>query len=88
MSERAWPEWWEWEIELSPHLLNRMEDRGFNEVELRRMLTESTRHRPDVVEARWAIETRHAGRRWEVIVEPDADRELLVVVTAFPVWES
>jgi hypothetical protein len=24
-----WPAWWEWELELSPHVGKRMEDRGF-----------------------------------------------------------
>jgi len=27
------------------------------------------------------------GKEWEVIVEPDFERQLLVVVTAYPVWE-
>ncbi len=84
----GWPEWWEWELELSPHLLKRMEDRGFNEVDLRTMLERATGRRADVVDGRWVIETRHRRRRWEVIVEPDAKLELLVVVTAFPVWEN
>jgi predicted TIM-barrel fold metal-dependent hydrolase len=39
------------------------------------------------LEGRWVIETRHRGRAWEVIVEPDLERQLLVVVTAYPVWE-
>jgi hypothetical protein len=65
-----------------------MEDRRFNEVDLRAMLERASSYRPDVVEERWVIETRHAGRVWEVIVEPDADLRLLVVVTAFAVWES
>jgi hypothetical protein len=39
------------------------------------------------VEDRWIIETRHRARAWEVIVEPDRERQLLVVVTAYPVWE-
>lgn len=88
LSNRIWPEWWEWELELSPHLLNRMEDRAFNEVDLRKMLGRASSYRTDVVEARWVIDTRHAGDRWEVIVEPDADMRLLVVVTAYSVWES
>lgn len=33
-----WPEWWEWELELSSHLEKRMEERSFSEVELREML--------------------------------------------------
>ncbi|MGH9341984.1 MAG: hypothetical protein ACRD1R_20955 [Acidobacteriota bacterium] len=65
-----------------------MEDRGFNDVDLRTMFDRASNYRRDVVEGRWVIETRHAGRRWEVIVEPDGELRLLVVVTAFPVWEN
>jgi hypothetical protein len=43
-------------------------------------------HRRDVVDGRWVVETRHRRRAWEVIVEPDENGELLVVVTAYPVW--
>jgi hypothetical protein len=64
-----------------------MVDRRFTEVDLRRMLERATGYREDVVEGRWVIETRHARRVWEVIVEPEGDRQLLVVVTAYPVWE-
>ena len=74
-------------MELSPHLLKRMDDRRFTEIDLRRMLERATGYRPDVVEGRWVIETRHHRRAWEVIVEPDWERQLLVVVTAYPVWE-
>lgn len=65
-----------------------MDDRGFNEIDLRTMLERASDYRKDVVEGRWAIETRHRRRRWEIIVEPDARLRLLVVVTAFPVWEN
>lgn len=41
-------------------------------------------YKPDVVDGRFVIETRHARRAWEIIVEPDEDDELLVVVTAYP----
>ena len=87
MAFSGWPEWWDWEIELSPHLLKRMVDRRFTEIDLRRMLERATDYRADVVEGRLVIETRHARRRWEVIVEPDWERRLLVVVTAYSVWE-
>jgi hypothetical protein len=33
------------------------------------------------------MDDRRHGRAWEVIVEPDQERQLLVVVTAYPVWE-
>jgi len=87
VSRPEWPDWWDWELELSPHLLKRMTDRSFNEIDLRRMLERASDYREDVVEGRLVIETRHRGRPWEVIVEPDRERQLLVVITAYPVWE-
>jgi hypothetical protein len=54
-----WPDWWEWELELTPHLEKRMEDREFTEVDLRAMLEQAAGHYVDVVEGRWVIETRH-----------------------------
>ena len=80
-----WPVWWEWELEFTPHLEKRMEDRDFTEIDLREMLEQAQGYGPDVVVGRWVIATRHRRRRWEVIVEPDADTRLLVVVTAYPV---
>jgi len=62
-----------------------MEDRAFNEVELRRMLEHARGHRPDILEGRFVIDARHGGQSWEVIVEPDEVRNLLVVITAYPV---
>jgi hypothetical protein len=67
----AWPEWRNWEIELTLHLLKRMEDRDFSEVDLRLMLEQAVGTRPDVVEGRHVIETALRGGPWEVIVEPD-----------------
>ena len=73
---------------MSAHLLKRMEDRAFNEVDLRRMLEHATGHRADILEGRFVIDTRHAGRSWEVIVEPDEMRQLLVVITAYPLDQT
>jgi hypothetical protein len=61
-----------------------MADRAFNEIDVRRMLAAATGRRRDVVPGRWIIETRHRRKPWEVIVEPDADAQLLVVITAYP----
>ena len=74
-------------MELSPHLLKRMDDRRFTEIDLRRMLERASGYHQDVVDGRWVIEAKHRGKAWEVIVEPDFERQLLVVVTAYPVWE-
>lgn len=80
----AWPRWWTWEVELTPHLEKRMEDRSFTEVDLRRMLEVARGFRPDVVPERYVVETAHRSRPWEIIVEPDEIDQLLVVVTAYP----
>lgn len=84
----TWPEWWTWEVELTPHLEKRMEDRGFTEVDLRRMLERAVAFRTDVVEARYVIETVHGAQPWEVVVEPDDLDRLLVVITAYRVEKS
>ena len=80
-----WPEWWEWELELSPHLEKRMVDRDFTEVDLKAMLENAEAYSADVVEGRWLIETRHGRNPWHVIVEPDPVELLLVIITAYPV---
>jgi len=64
-----------------------MTDRQFTEVDVRRMLERARGFRPDIEEGRWAIDVRHRRKVWEVIVEPDANTQLLVVVTAYPVEE-
>ena len=51
------------------------------------MLEHRTAYRADVAEDRWVIETRHNRKDWEVVVEPDNEQKLLVVVTAYPVEE-
>ncbi|WPL19277.1 hypothetical protein Thiowin_04394 [Thiorhodovibrio winogradskyi] len=79
-----WPEWWHWELELTPHVFKRIEDRDFNEVDLRQMLEHALGYHRDVVDGRWVIEARHDRQRWEIILEPDDVDQLLVVVTAYP----
>lgn len=80
-----WPHWWEWELELTPHVERRMEDREFTEVDLRRMLQVARGYREDpLIEGRFIAETGHRGADWEVVVEPDEDDHWLVVVTAYP----
>ena len=79
----TWPTWWDWELELTPHLFKRMEDRDFTELDVRAMLQMAEGFRLDVVEERFVIETRFRTRPWEVIVEPDALAQLLIVITAY-----
>jgi hypothetical protein len=51
----------------------------------RSMLEYATGYRVDILEGRFVIEARHGRLPWEVIVEPDEARKLLVVMTAYPV---
>lgn len=52
------------------------------------MLQHARSYRQDIVEGRWVIETHHSEHVWEVIVEPDVAGRLLVVVTAYAVWDD
>jgi hypothetical protein len=51
------------------------------------MLEHARAYRTDIVDGRWVIETRHNRGPWEIIVEPEIDIEILVVITAYPVGE-
>ena len=79
-----WPDWWKWDLEITPHMEKRMTDRGFTELDLRVMLEDAKGCRPDLQGGRWIIETRFQGVPWEVVVEPDPADRLLVAVTAYP----
>lgn len=79
------PPWWAWDLDLSPHVLRRMIDRGFTEIELREMIEDAGSYRSADTIGRFILETRHNNRDWEVVVEPDESDSLLVVVTAYPV---
>lgn len=81
-----WPDWWAWELEFSPHVRKRMIDRKFNEAELRGMIEEASDYCKDYNEDRWVLTTWFDGCAWEVIVEPDRDDEVVVVITAYPVY--
>ena len=50
-----------------------MDDRRFDEVDLRRMLARASGYRVDVAEDRWVVDVRHHRQAWQV--------------TAYPVWE-
>jgi hypothetical protein len=79
------PEWWSWEISFTGHAELRMAQRGLTEVEVRAMLERATTFEPNVVDGRFTIHVRHLQMPWIVIVEPDADAKLLVVVTVYEV---
>jgi len=47
------------------------------------MLQVARSHHRDIVEGRWVIVTRHRRNRWEIVVEPDVEAAILVVITAY-----
>ena len=79
-----WPRWWNWELEITPHVEKRMEERDFTESDLRAMLDRADAFGPDEIEGRYVVQTHHSQDDWHIIVEPDEEEHLLVVVTAFP----
>ena len=62
-----------------------MDQRGVTEVEVRAMLERATGLEASVVEGRFMIHTQRGQSLWVVIVEPDAEARLLVVVTVYQV---
>ena len=81
--KRHWPAWWEWDLEFTEHVLERMILRKCSEVQLRDMMETAKRLREDEKPGRWIVETTHESRPWEVIVEPDYTDKTLVVITAY-----
>jgi hypothetical protein len=79
----SWPDWWGWELELTSHLERRMEERDLTELDLREVLEAATGFSPNIEVGRFVVFGSLRRRRWNVIVEPDFEDHLLVVVTAF-----
>ena len=55
-----------------------------HQLDLRRMLDVAQTIDSDIGPGRWRLRTRLRRRPWEVIVEPDAEAQLVVVITAYP----
>jgi hypothetical protein len=81
------PDWWNFELELSPHVEERMIDRGFSEVDLRLMIETTAAIRRGGAKGRWILETAHDGDAWEIVVEPDERDQVIVVITAYRVTQ-
>jgi len=64
----TWPDWWDWEIELTPHLQKRMERSRLQRGRPPAHVERARGHRADIVEGRVVIETERKRARWEVII--------------------
>jgi hypothetical protein len=78
------PQWWNWELEITSHILKRMEDRNLTEIDLRGMLETASDYWNDIEEGRFVIVSKLKNKDWEIIVEPDYFEKILVVITAYP----
>ena len=78
-----WPAWWDWDIDLTPHVLKRMIDRGFSETGLRLMLESASGYRPSSTAGRFVILCPFEAQSWEVVVEPDESLQSLLIITAY-----
>ncbi|MCC6164939.1 MAG: DUF4258 domain-containing protein [Acidobacteria bacterium] len=83
----TFPHWWTWDLSFSSHAEARMERRGVTEMEVRAMLERAVGVRPAAIVGRFTIDVRNQNARWVVVVEPDAEARLLVVVTVYEVSE-
>jgi hypothetical protein len=81
----TFPWWWSWELSFTRHMKRRMPERRVTELDLRAMLERGSRLEPSDTAGRFLVHTRHAGRPWIVVVEPEADTRLLAVITAYEV---
>jgi hypothetical protein len=78
-----WPQWWQWDLNVTDHVADRMGLRAFSEVDLRGMLEDAIDWEA-ASPGRFIILTRFQGKPWKVVVEPDEALHQLDVVTAYP----
>jgi hypothetical protein len=75
--------WLCWDLDISPHAMRRMPIRGFSETDLRGMLEDPDHVEPDACPGRFVAHCRWHGQQWNIILEPDKDAGVIIVVTAF-----
>ncbi len=80
---RRRPHWWHWELEFGEHADERMSERGAEELALRWMLENCTKVRRSGAPGRFVARAWYRGSAWEIVLEPDYDRECVVVVTVY-----
>ena len=60
-----------------------MIDRVFSETDLRSMIHMATGFRLSMIRGRYEIDTKLDSEPWIVVIEPDWDQRVLVVITAY-----
>ena len=77
------PEWLQWELEISEHAQERMVDRDLTEVDVRHMLQTAVTVRSSSW-PKWEVRAWHRGVRWKLIVQPETQRYVVILVTVYP----
>lgn len=60
-----------------------MISRNFNEIDLRSMLSNPFGYERDSEEGRFLIKSVYKHKNWEIIIEPDFEEKVIVVITVF-----
>ena len=80
-----WPNWWNYGLVFSPHAIERMEERGVSEIDVRAMLDDATEFRESSAPSRFFVVTSYRSDDWEIIVKPDDLEQELIIVTLYRV---
>ena len=80
---RRKPIWWSWDFVISEHAEERMDERGVSESRLRWMLQPVRRVTRSDEPGRFVVEVSVLRARWEVVLEPDFERQVVVIVTVY-----
>ncbi len=78
-------EWLDWDLEISYHAYKRSRPRGFNETDLRIMVSDAAGFRESHVEGRFVLHSHLGDEQWRIVVEPDYEEHTVIVVTAWRV---
>jgi hypothetical protein len=83
LSPRRKPPWSEWEIRFETHARERMSERGLNETEARRLLEHARQYARGRRAGRWLVVGALRGARWVIVIRPEVERPVVVVLTVF-----
>ena len=79
------PPWWDWELFLTKPVQRRMVQRGLSETDLRTMMEDAVAVIPDRRSWRRLVQTVRGSEQWEIVLDPNPDLRVLVVVTAYKI---
>lgn len=81
VSPRRKPPWSDWEVDFEAHARRRMLERGLTELDVRHMLEHARRYHRSRYPGHWIVLAGLRGVRWEIVVRPQAEHDLVEVVT-------